>query len=183
MTVSSIVNRGRKIPCRLSKGQSYPHFEEKAIRHFEEIGASFRNDSFACDESKINLNVISKWQIIYHFEMRSHSLIPIRWGRGLSRQRDKGRCREPGTAPNFVRRKCQAGRSSEWWYVCKLSSFLLLLKNFSSEGVVFFRKNAYIINRIFICEGVIQRERKPWYYQTGWCIPWAISPRDALIFG
>ena len=36
-------------------------------------------------------------------------------------------------------------------------------ENFLSEGVVFFRKNAYIINRIFICEGVIQRERKPWY--------------------
>ena len=34
---------------------------------------------------------------------------------------------------------------------------------FLSEGVVFFRKNAYIINRIFICEGVIQRERKPLY--------------------
>lgn len=60
MTVSSIVNRGRKIPCRISKGQSYLHFEAKAIRHFEETEPSFRNDSFAYDESKINLNVISK---------------------------------------------------------------------------------------------------------------------------
>ena len=156
MTVSSIVNRGRKIPCR--------HIEKAVISSFRrESHPSFRNDSFAYDESKINLNVISKWQIIYHFEMRSHSLIPIRWGRDRSRQRDRKKYREPETAPNFVRKICPSGRSAELWCICKSSSIFLLLQIFSSEGVVFFRKNAYIINRIFICEGVIQRERKPWY--------------------
>ena len=95
--------------------------------------------------------------------MRSHNLIPIRWGQGRSRQRDKERYREPGTAPNFVRKICPLGRWQWLWCIYKSSSFFSFWKNFSSEGVVFFRKNAYIINRIFICEGVIQRERKPWY--------------------
>ena len=140
MTVSSIVNRGRKIPCRISNRQSCFISKWKPSVISKRQTASFRNDSFAFDSSIINLNVISKWQIIYHFEMRSHSLIPIRWAPARSRQRDRERCREPGTAPNFVRRKCPAGQLSEWWYICKLSLFLLLLKIFRQRGLSFSSK-------------------------------------------
>ena len=171
MTVLSIVNRGRKIPCRISNRQSCFILKRTSSVISKRQTASFRNDSFAFDSSIINLNVLSKWQIIYHFEMRSHNLIPIRWVPARSRQRDRERCREPETAPNFVRKICPAGQLSEWWCICKLS-FFTPFENFSSEGVVFFFENSYIINRIFICEGGIQRETKPWYDQTGWCFPW-----------
>lgn len=62
MTVLSIVNRGRKILCPIiSKRLSYLRFEETIIPSFQkDRAASFRNDSFAYDYSKINLRVISK---------------------------------------------------------------------------------------------------------------------------
>ena len=105
--------------------------------------ASFRNDSFAFDSSIINLNVLSKWQIIYHFEMRSHNLIPIRWVPDRSRQQDRERYRGPGTAPNFVRKICPAGQLSEWWYICKLSLFFSFWKFFVRGGCLFPRKLIY----------------------------------------
>ena len=46
MTVLSIVNRGREIPCRISNRQSYPHFEVKAIRHFKETDSIISKRQF-----------------------------------------------------------------------------------------------------------------------------------------
>ena len=126
ITVLSIVNRGGKIPCHISNRQSYFISKGTSSVISKRQTASFRNDGFAFDLSIINLNVLSKWQIIYHFEMRSHNLIPIRWVPNRSRQQDREKCREPGTAPNFVRKLCPAGRSWELWCICKSSSFLLL---------------------------------------------------------
>ena len=111
MTVLSIVNRGRKIPCRISNRQSCFISKWKPSVISKRQTASFRNDSFATHKSIINLNVLSKWQIIYHFEMRSHSLIPIRWAPDQNRQRDGERCQVLERWQNFVRRKYPAGWS------------------------------------------------------------------------
>ena len=137
MTVLSIVNRGRKIPCRISNRQSCFISKWKPSVISKRQTASFRNDSFAFDSSIINLNVLSKWQIIYHFKMQSHSLIPIRWAPDRSRQQDRERYREPGTAQNFVRRKCPAERSEKWWYIYILSLFFSFWKFFISGGCLF----------------------------------------------
>ena len=137
MTVRSIVNRGRKIPCRISNRQSCFISKRTSSVISKRQTVSFRNDSFAFDSSIINLNVLSKWQIIYHFEMQSHSLIPIRWAPDQNRQRDRERYLVQAKWQNFVRRKYPAGRSAEWWYICKLSSLLLLLKIFRQRGLSF----------------------------------------------
>ena len=137
MTVLSIVSRGRKIPCRISNRQSCFISKRTSSVISKRQTALFRNDSFAFDSSIINLNVLSKWQIIYHFEMRSHNLIPIRWVPERNRQRDGERCQVLERWQNFVRKKCPAGQLSEWWYICKLSLFLLLLKIFRQRGLSF----------------------------------------------
>ena len=60
MTVLSIVNRGRKIPCRISNRQSCFISKGTSSVISKRQTASFRNDSFATHKSIINLNVLSK---------------------------------------------------------------------------------------------------------------------------
>ena len=166
MTVSSIVNRGRKIPCRhiekavisLFRRENHPSFQRDRSHHFETIVSSLINQlliwmSFQNDRSSI----ISKRGLIV---WSPYDEGETEAGSGIEKGIGSQRLSPISSAENAQQDDQQ--NCDVFVNLHRFFSFWIFL----SEGVVFFRKNAYIINRIFICEGVIQRERKPWYIRT-----------------
>ena len=74
----------------ISRREHHLHIEKPDPSSFwRDRAQSFRNDSFACDKSAINLVDISKWEGICHFERKSSSFKIDRHWKNIPTNRDK----------------------------------------------------------------------------------------------